>query len=186
MLLHARRQGGAEHWIAADAEHLPFANNRFDLLFSNLCLQWCANLAQVLSEAQRVLRPGGLLAFTSLASGTLAELHSAWQSVDNFTHVNRFRSFSDYQDLCAKSGLTLHQLDCCAQQRHYPSLRDLTFELKTLGAHNLSPNRPPGLGGRKRLTAMTRAYQRLQSEQGLPATWQVVYAVLQKNVLTAL
>jgi len=181
MLLHAKNQGGANHWIAADAEHLPFADNQFDLLFSNLCLQWCSNLAQVLSEAKRTLRPGGLLAFTSLASGTLAELNAAWQAVDNFTHVNRFRAFADYQTVCAASGLTLHHLSCRAELRHYPELRQLTGELKTLGAHNLSPHRPPGLGGKTRLAAMTRAYQQKQCAKGLPATWQVVYAVLQKT-----
>jgi len=181
MLLHAKSQGGAAHWIAADAENLPFADNAFDLLFSNLCLQWCQDLRQVLSEAKRCLRPGGLFAFSSLASGTLAELQSAWQSVDNFTHVNRFRRFADYQSACAESGLKAHHLSGQAELRHYLGLKDLTCELKALGAHNLNPNRAAGLGGRKRLTAMSRAYQRLQNEQGLPATWQVVYAVLQKE-----
>jgi len=181
MLHHAKNQGGAEHWIAADAENLPFADNSFDLLFSNLCLQWCESLAQVLSEARRILRPSGLLAFTSLASGTLAELNAAWQSVDNFTHVNRFRALADYQTVCAASGLKLHHLSGNAELRHYPELRQLTGELKALGAHNLSANRPPGLGGRTRLAAMTRAYQQKQCAKGLPATWQVVYAVLGKE-----
>jgi len=181
MLHHARHQGGADYWIAADAENLPFADNQFDLLFSNLCLQWCNNLGQVLSEARRTLRPGGLFAFSSLASGTLAELNAAWQSVDSFTHVNRFRPFTDYKKACASSGLTVHHLSCHAEQRYYHHLRELTGELKALGAHNLNPNRPPGLGGRKRLAAMTQAYQQQQSAQGLPATWQVVYAVLGKS-----
>jgi len=181
MLHHARAQGGASHWIAADAENLPFADNQFDLLFSNLCLQWCPDLARVLSEAQRVLRPCGLLAFTSLASGTLSELHKAWQQADRFTHVNRFRRFADYQSLCQNSGLNPIHLHCTPKLRHYPQLRQLTGELKALGAHNLNPERPLGLGGRTRLAAMTRAYQQQQTQQGLPATWQVVYAVLRKE-----
>jgi len=181
MLHHARKQGGATHWIAGDAENLPFAAESFDLLFSNLCLQWCANLEQVLHEARRVLRPGGLFAFTSLASGTLGELHQAWQSVDNFTHVNRFRPFADYQKQCAESALKRHHLTCRAELRNYRELRQLALELKALGAHNLSPDRPPGLGGRARLAAMTRAYQQKQTDQGLPATWQVVYALLSKE-----
>jgi len=180
MLHHAKSQGGAEHWIAADAENLPFREGSFDLLFSNLCLQWCKNLEQVLSEARRTLRPGGLLAFTSLASGTLAELNAAWQAADHFTHVNRFRAFAGYQAICRASGLKLHHLSCRAELHHYPTLRKLTGELKALGAHNLSPNRPPGLGGRARFAAMTRAYQQKQCAKGLPATWQVVYAVLGK------
>jgi len=181
MLHYAKNQGGAAHWIAADAENLPFADNQLDLLFSNLCLQWCEHLEQVLSEAKRTLRSGGVFAFTSLASGTLAELQAAWQSVDNFTHVNRFRAFADYQTACAKSGLTVQHLSCRAELRHYPKLHDLTFELKALGAHNLNPNRPLGLGGRQRLAAMSQAYQQKQSAKGLPATWQVVYAVLRKE-----
>jgi hypothetical protein len=53
---------------------------------------------------------------------------------------------------------------------------DLMQELKAIGAHNLNSERPRGLMGRGALRKMTAAYETCRTEQGLPATWQVVYA----------
>lgn len=49
MLNHARPLGGAQHFIAGDAERLPLATESFQLLFSSLAVQWCANFDAVLS-----------------------------------------------------------------------------------------------------------------------------------------
>ncbi|XLY87750.1 malonyl-ACP O-methyltransferase BioC [Ectopseudomonas mendocina] len=180
MLRHARPQGGAAHFIAGDAEALPLQNDSVDLLFSSLALQWCGDFPRVLSEAQRVLRPGGVLAFSSLCVGTLQELRDSWLAVDGLVHVNRFRRFEDYQQLCTVSGLQSLTLQRQAEVLHFPDLRSLTGSLKDLGAHNLNPGRPGGLTGRSRICALIEAYERFRQPQGLPATYQVVYGVLQK------
>lgn len=181
MLRHARPQGGAAAFIAGDAECLPLRDASFDLIFSSLALQWCEDFPSVLGEAKRVLRPGGALAFTSLCSGTLQELRDSWQVVDGFAHVNRFRSFEAYRQLCAASGLRLDRLDVAPQVLHFAELRQLTHELKALGAHNLNPGRPGGLTGRARIRALIDAYEQFRTPRGLPATYQVVYGVLRKD-----
>ena len=181
MLRHARPQGGAAHFIAGDAEALPLQSDSVELLFSSLALQWCADFPRVLSEAQRVLRPGGVLAFSSLCVGTLQELRDSWLAVDGFVHVNRFRRFEDYQQLCAASDLQPLTLQRQAEVLHFPDLRSLTTSLKELGAHNLNPGRPGGLTGRSRIRALIEAYERFRQPQGLPATYQVVYGVLRKS-----
>jgi malonyl-CoA O-methyltransferase len=181
MLRHARPLGGAQQFIAGDAERLPLQSASCDLLFSSLALQWCADLHAVLGEALRVLRPGGMLAFSSLCVGTLQELRDSWQAVDGFVHVNRFRRFGDYQRLCAASGMQLLSLEQQAEVLHFPDLRSLTHELKALGAHNLNPGRPGGLTGRARILALVEAYERFRQPKGLPATYQVVYGVLRKE-----
>jgi len=180
MLRHARPLGGAAHFVAGDAEHLPLRDASVDLLFSSLALQWCGDFAGVLDGAQRVLRSGGCLAFSSLCVGTLQELRDSWQAVDGLVHVNAFRRFEDYQQLCADSGLRLVGLERCAEVLHFPDLRQLTHELKALGAHNLNPGRPGGLTGRARVRALVEAYERQRQPLGLPATYQVVYGILRK------
>ena len=180
MLNHARPLGGAQHFIASDAERLPLKADSFELLFSSLAVQWCANFDAVLSEAHRVLQPGGVLAFASLCVGTLAELRESWQAVDGLVHVNRFRTFETYQQLCAASGLQVISLERQPHVLHYPDARSLTHELKALGAHNLNPGRPGGLTGRARIVALVDAYEQFRQVQGLPATYQVVYGVLEK------
>ncbi|MDB6048681.1 MAG: bioC [Pseudomonas sp.] len=181
MLRHARPLGGAEHFVAGDAEHLPLADHSCGLIFSSLAVQWCADFAAVLGEARRVLEPGGVLAFASLCVGTLYELRDSWQAVDGMVHVNRFRHFEDYQRLCAASGFYVRSLEFQPHVLHYPDVRSLTHELKALGAHNINPGRPGGLTGRARITGLIDAYEQFRDSEGLPATYQVVYAVLEKS-----
>ncbi|GAB3383653.1 malonyl-ACP O-methyltransferase BioC [Azotobacter armeniacus] len=181
MLCHARPRGGATHFVCGDAERLPLAGASQDLLFSSLALQWCGDFAAVLAEARRTLRPGGIFAFSSLCAGTLQELQDSWQAVDGFVHVNRFRRFEDYQRLCAACGLETLELRRETRVLHYRDLRQLTHELKTLGAHNLNPGRPDGLTGRARVLALVEAYERFRQPQGLPASWRPVYGVLRRR-----
>lgn len=54
---------------AASAEELPFRTGAFDLVFSNSALEHMDDLDRVLAEAARVLRPGGVLAFTVPSPG---------------------------------------------------------------------------------------------------------------------
>lgn len=180
MLLHARRLGGAAHYLAGDAEALPLADGCADLVFTSLAVQWCSDFAAVLSETHRVLRPGGVFAFTSLCAGTLAELRDSWQSVDGDVHVNRFRTEGAYRALCGASSLQVERLTVAPMVLHYPDVRSLTHELKALGAHNLNPGRPGGLTGRARIAALLAAYERHRTPAGLPATWQVIQGVLRK------
>jgi malonyl-CoA O-methyltransferase len=121
-----------------------------------------------------------VLAFASLCVGTLYELRDSWSRVDGMVHVNRFREFSAYQQLCAASGLRVVSLETRPHVLHYPDVRSLTHELKALGAHNLNPGRPGGLTGRTRILGLIDAYEQFRQPQGLPATYQVVYAVLEK------
>ena len=180
MLAFARPLGGAAHFIAGDAESLPLQSNCCDLIFSSLALQWCADFDRVLSEAHRVLKPGGVLAFASLCVGTLSELRDSWRAVDGQVHVNRFREFERYQQLCAESDLRVLDLQNQAHVLHYAQVRQLTHELKALGAHNLNPGRPEGLTGRARLQGLVSAYEQFRQPLGLPATYQVVYGILEK------
>jgi malonyl-CoA O-methyltransferase len=82
--------------------------------------------------------------------------------------------------MCAASGLRVRSLEVRPHVLHYPDVRSLTHELKALGAHNINPGRPGGLTGRARIMALIEAYERFRQPQGLTATYQVVYAVLEK------
>src|SRR6478736_5758969 len=57
--------------VCAEATHLPLADASIDVIFSSLCLQWVADLPVALSEFRRVLRPGGLLLFSTFGPDTL-------------------------------------------------------------------------------------------------------------------
>lgn len=179
MLKVARERCPTLHYICADAEQLPLPDNSQDLIFSSLAVQWCSDFSRVLSEIKRVLKPGGMLLFSSVAEGSLAELRSSWRAVDEARHVNSFRPLSLYQDLAAASGLQVLDVHCHTHTYYYHRVRELTHELKHLGADHVQ-GRGQGLVGRQRLQRLLAAYENYRQPQGLPATWQVVYGVLTK------
>jgi len=59
------------------AEKLSLADESVDLIIANLMLSWCEDFEKTLREWRRILRPNGLLMFTSLGPDTLSELHHA-------------------------------------------------------------------------------------------------------------
>jgi malonyl-CoA O-methyltransferase len=80
MLAVARSRTGwfaRRGFLCADAECLPLADASVELLFSNLTLQWCTDLDRTFAEFRRVLRPGGLLMFSTLGPDTLKELRAS-------------------------------------------------------------------------------------------------------------
>jgi malonyl-CoA O-methyltransferase len=55
-------------------------------------------------------------------------------------------------------------------------LRELTRELKSIGAHNVNSGRPDGLTSRARLQRFSAAYETQRDAAGfIPATYQVWY-----------
>lgn len=182
MLIFSRIHCPDISYICADAEYLPLANNSQNLVFSSLALQWCTNFSEVLSEVSRVLKPGGLFLFTSVADGSLIELKKSWQAVDTARHVNQFRSFENYQKLVNRSSLEIFDLHCHKHVYHYEKVRNLTHELKQLGANHIQNGRTQRLVSRQSFQLLLSTYETYRQPQGLPASWQVVYGVLRKKV----
>ena len=167
-------------WLVGDAEALPLASNSVDLVFSSLALQWCYRPEHLFAELARVLRPGGTCVFTSLGPDTLCELRSAWAAVDSHQHVNTFLPPTDLLRAARKIPGIQVQLDSRNYRMEYPGVRDLLAELKTLGAHNMNRDRPTGLTSRRALQGMLQAYEAWRDQGVLPATYDVIFGVLEK------
>ncbi len=170
-----RRPTASARHLCADLEALPLATGTVDLLFTSLAIQWLADLPGFFREAARVLRPGGRLLFATLGPATLQEMRAAWQQVDSAVHVNRFTSAEAVHASAGPADWSEFHLEEELRVRHYAQLRDLTHELKALGAHNLSQEQPKGLAGRGRLQRFRTAYEALRTPSGLPASWQLLY-----------
>ncbi|MYM64265.1 malonyl-ACP O-methyltransferase BioC [Pseudomaricurvus sp. HS19] len=183
MLQFAREERGGDYlWLCGDAESLPLADNSVDGIFSTLAIQWCSDLPALFAELQRVLKPGGRAYLATLGPGTLRELRAAWSQVDQFTHVNRFASEQQVRAGVESSGLQLLQWQGEEMVLRYSEVRQLTHELKALGAHNMNHGRASGLTGRQRLQAFKLAYENFRQADGLlPATYDVFYLQLLKH-----
>lgn len=162
------------HYLAGDAEHLPLADNSVDLVFANLALQWC-DPRKSFAEIQRVLRPEGLLMFTSLGPDTLRELRQSWANVDDYPHVNMFYDMHDIGEAMMEAGLAEPVLDTDYYTLTYETSMALMKDLKVLGASNVNTNRRRGLTGKQALKTVAESYEQFRDNGLLPATYEVVY-----------
>ncbi len=178
MTQQARR--GQRFWrrfecVCADACALPLAAQSVDLVFSNLMLQWCDDPPALFAQVQRVLRPGGLVLFSSFGPDTLHELRTAWAAADGYSHVSAFADMSQLGTAIAHAGLAEPVIDRELRLQHYPQVRELMDELRAIGASHGAADRRRTLTGRGRLRAMSAAYELLRTPAGLPASWEIIY-----------
>jgi len=161
-------------FIAGDAESLPLADDSVDLVFANLALQWC-DLAASFAEIERVLRPDGLLMFTTLGPDTLTELRQAWATVDDYPHVNIFFDMHDVAEAMMNARLAEPVLDMDRYVLTYQDAMAMMRDLKVLGASNVAQGRRRGLTGKKALVQVTKAYETFRENGVLPASYEVVF-----------
>jgi malonyl-CoA O-methyltransferase len=162
--------------INADAFALPFADGSLDMITSNLMLQWCDDLDAVFQEFRRVLRPEGLLMFTTFGPDTLKELRQAWQMADaESEHVNNFIDMHDIGDALIRAGFGQPVMDVEHFTLTYDKPMGVIKDLKAIGATNASLNRKRGLMGKGKFQAMLNAYEELRQNGKINATYEVVH-----------
>lgn len=85
----------------ADMAKLPFVGRSFDTVTLHMVLHYAERPAAAITEAARVLRPGGRLLLVDFASHGLASLRE--------DHAHRWLGFSDGEmaEWCAQAGLAL-------------------------------------------------------------------------------
>jgi malonyl-CoA O-methyltransferase len=167
-------QGERLHWLCADGEQLPLADNSMDLVFSNLALQWC-DPKRIFAEAERVLKPGGLLLFSTFGPDTLKELRTVFSEVDATPHVNEFIDMHDLGDTLVQARFADPVMDMENITLTYQDVTTLMRELKDIGAHNVLPGRTGGLMGKTRWQRMCASYEQFRRDGRLPATYEVLY-----------
>ncbi len=170
------RRFGKRRFICADAEQLPIADNSIDMIVSNATIQWCQDLDAAFAEFQRVLRPGGLVMFTTFGPDTLTELRQAWATVDDAVHVNAFIDMHDIGDALIRARTSDPVMDTENITLTYGDAKTLMRELKGIGAHNVTAGRNHGLTGKTKFKNMLSAYEQFRrDDHTLPVTYEVVY-----------
>ena len=168
--------GGAKQMqLCADVEALPLAANSVELIWSNLAVQWCNDLPGAFTETHRVLKPEGLLMFSTFGPDTLKELRLAFKGVDDHSHLNRFADMHDIGDMLMQAGFAEPVMDMEYMTLTYDDVRGVLQDLKAIGAHNTTAGRGQGLMGKNAFARLLENYEKLRRDGKLPATYEVVY-----------
>lgn len=168
--------------VCADLEHLPFRDNSFELIFSSLTLQWCNDLPATMQDFLRVLKPGGLLMFSTFGPDTLKELRACWSRIDDAVHVNEFMDMHDVGDGLLQTGFADPVMEAETITVNYESVDILMADLRAIGANATADGGRAGLTTPSVLLRLRQAYDRYRVDELLPASYEVVYGHAWKPV----
>ena len=162
--------------VCGDAEHLPLADNSVDMLFSSLTIQWCNDLQKTFNEFMRVIKPGGLLMFTTFGPDTLKELRQSWAAVDQTAHVSSFLDMHDVGDMLLQARLAEPVMDVEQFTLTYEGVSSLVNDLRAIGATNARQERTQGMTSKNDYQSMLAAYEAWRdTDNKIPASYEVIY-----------
>lgn len=112
MLVEARKHIAAQEvtnvsYCQAVAESLPFAAESFEIVSCRIAAHHFANVRAFVSDAARILRPGGLLLISDHIGLEDAEQDAFMDRFERWrdpSHVRAY-SFAEWRDFCGASGL---------------------------------------------------------------------------------
>ena len=171
------RSAGGVAAVRGDGTRLPLADASVDAAVAVHVFHLIPGWRAVLAELARVLRPGGLLLFSTFGPDTLIELREAFARVDDRPHVSDFAPIQAVGDALSAAGFKDPVIDRDEFNLTYADVPTLMRELRAIGANNAASDRHRGLTGKARMQAVFDAYAIWRDADGrLPSTWEVINA----------
>ncbi len=152
---------------------MPFKTHSVDLIFSNCVFHNAQDLNELFSEIARVLKPEGLLLFSSFGPDTLKELHQTLDKL-NFVDIQvPLVDMHDIGDVLIQHAFSDPVMDAENIEMHYSTFNDLMIDLKNTGSHNM--HLPPGYHLTPYIQQDYEVFRRARGE--LPATFEIIYGL---------
>lgn len=164
--------------VQADASALPFKNEIFDLILSNLVYQWVENLEEAFKKNKACLKTDGILCMTLFGQETLQELficlkETKGQDKEKMVSLHHLPRPEDVEALLKRSGFD--SVDIVQERIQIPfvNMLELLRWLKRVGAHI----HPQGLkvGRRHLLRAKLYYDEHFRHRMGIYATFAVIW-----------
>ncbi len=177
LLKVATKKSSKIEYQCADMDELPFENNSVDIIFSNMTIQWSLDLEHTLREFNRVLKPNGLVFFSTLGVDTFKELREVSNNVNNFPDMHNIG------DLL----LTNNFYDPVVDMEHitltYSKFENLLKDLRQTGT-NLSLNQNKNILTKTDYKKLINNYEKFRHEDNrLALTYEVIYGLAWKKDL---
>jgi len=180
MIDAARKVKGSFQIVQAKAQALPFKDETFDIITSNLAYQWM-DLGTTFADCHRALKKDGTLSVTMFARETLNELFIALEQCiknkDAFT-IHRLASEEDIRSAIVTAGF--HEIHITSERIkvRFPDFLSLVKWIKDIGANALERD---FYVGRDLLTRTAEYYENNYKDRlGIFATFEVVWLTAQK------
>lgn len=179
MIQEARKKYENLNSINADARVLPFKSGQFDIVISNLAYQWVSDLKKAFAETHRLLREDGTFCVTMFGHGTLKELFTSLDAVnDKKVIVHRLADRAMIEAALDSVSFRDIEIETETIKVHFPDMLSLVKWLKDIGANVLPKN---GFVGKELMLEAGEYYKYNFSDRlGIIATFEVVWIKAQK------
>lgn len=157
--------------VNSDVRALPLAANSFELIWSNLMLQWLDDPLPALRELHRTLEVDGLLMFTMLGPDTLKELRSACLDSHVVPPLRHFHDMHDIGDMLLATGFADPVVDMEMITLTYATPRGLLRDQRHLGVRDALLGHLPWRDWRR----VFSAYAEKCVGGRWPASFEIVY-----------
>lgn len=169
--------------LVADEEWLPFKDDSFALVMSNLTLHWVNDLPGCLIQINRSLKPDGLFLGAMFGGETLHELRSclldAEIEISGGAHprVSPMAELRDLGGLLQRADFAMPVVDADRLTVTYGDPLALMRELKAMGEANLLLERQRGFTRRRIFLRAAELYaERFAGPDGrIPASFEVMF-----------
>jgi NADH dehydrogenase [ubiquinone] 1 alpha subcomplex assembly factor 5 len=169
--------------VVVDAEALPFAGDRFDLVLSPMLLHWVNDLPGSLVQLRHSLAADGLLMLAMPGGETLGELREALTRAEleceggASPHVSPFADLRDAGSLLQRAGFAMPVVDADRITVSYGDPLALMRDLGRMGEGNALLQRRGGPLRRATLARACEVYAELFAGQDgrSPATFDILF-----------
>lgn len=133
------KNSNAKYPIALDEEHLPFKNNTFDLVVSNLSLHWVNDFISTLKQIHCTLKQNGVLIASIFGGDTLWELRKSILLAEteltckSCSRVSPFIEIKTLGNLLQHAGFKMVVTDIETISVTYLDLLSLVKDLRAMG-----------------------------------------------------
>jgi malonyl-CoA O-methyltransferase len=135
-----------------------------------------------MEDILRVLKPAGLLMFSTFGPDTLKELRACWGQIDDAVHVNEFTDMHDVGDGLLQAGFADPVMEAEIITVNYESIDMLMADLRAIGANATAEGGRTGLTTPSVLAKLRQAYEAYRVDELLPASYEIVYGHAWKPV----
>jgi malonyl-CoA O-methyltransferase len=162
--------------VVGNMNVLPFKDDAFELIFANQVIHWLDDSQALFKEISRVLKPKGVFVFSTLGPDTFKEINAAWQSIDDYSHVNQFKDMHDLGDHLLKTGFEEPVVDMEYITVRYENTKSLARDLKSQGVQHVSKSSNQGLVTPRKWLKFETSYEKFRDKDNyLPLTYEVIY-----------
>ena len=158
--------------VCGDLGALPFGAWSADLVFSNLASYWCPEPMAMFSEFRRVIRPDGLLLFSTFGPATMTEIREVWAGVDEAVEVPVFADLLEIGNALVAAGFREPVMDMEMITLSYPEMDALFHELEATGTSLLVHGWDRWRSAR---AALRKAYNPILMSGKYPLSFEIIY-----------